>query len=170
MPLILSHNANLCLWNKTKNPNCTLHSEQQSLIHVLNACGVAREKHCYKSRHDAVLQEILRKYLPPPVQFTVDLGSYNFPQHIVLTDLRPDIVWWDDNQKVIFILELTIAFETSFQSASKRKRIKYEPLMSGPEGLATQLLSSHLRLDPEEHLLKFKKIFSNYSRQTFRNF
>ena len=96
----LPHNANLCLWNKKKNPNCTLCGERQSLIHVLNACGVAREKRRYNSRHDAVLQEIsliLRKYLPPPVQFTVDLGSYNFPQHIVSTDLRPDIVWWDDN-------------------------------------------------------------------------
>ena len=65
----------------------------------------------------------------PPVKYTADLGSYSFPQHIVSTDLRQDIVWWNDSSKTIVILELTIPFETSFQPASERKTMRYESLV-----------------------------------------
>ena len=123
---------NLYQWKKKNSPNCILCGESQSLIHVLNACSIARNKRWYNYRHDDVLKEIvsvLSKYLLPPIKFTADLGSYNFPQHIVSTDLRPDIVWWNDSSRTMVIIELTIAFETSFQSASERKKIKYESLV-----------------------------------------
>ena len=50
------------------------------------------------------------------------------PHHITPTTLRPDIVWWDDSKRKIFMVELTIAFETSFSTAAERKRVKYEEL------------------------------------------
>ena len=59
---------------------------------------------------------------------STDLGSYHFPQHIVSTDLQPDVVWWDDTRKTICLVELTICFG-SFQSAAERKKIKYEEVV-----------------------------------------
>ena len=46
------------------------------------------------------------------------------------TDLRPDIVWWDDSLKKIELIELTICFETSFEHAAERKATKYEDVLA----------------------------------------
>ena len=45
------------------------------------------------------------------------------------TNLRPDVVWWDDTRKKICLVELTICFESSFQNAAERKKIKYEEVV-----------------------------------------
>ena len=63
-------------------------------------------------------------------QLTADLNCYNFPQHIVATDLRPDIVWWDNVSKKLRVVELTICFETSFENAAERKTIKYADIIA----------------------------------------
>ena len=40
---------------------------------------------------------------------TMDLSDgYSFPTHIAATDLRPDIEWWNDDQKTITLVELTV--------------------------------------------------------------
>ena len=68
--------------------------------------------------------------MPPSVSVTADIdGDYEFPSHIVPTDLHPDIVWWDDSRKTIYLLELTICFDTLFSEAANRKREKYKELM-----------------------------------------
>jgi hypothetical protein len=36
--------------------------------------------------------------------------TYSFLQHIASMDTRPDNVWWDDQKKLLTILELTIPF------------------------------------------------------------
>ena len=96
---------------------------RKTLIHILNACKVARDERRYNPRHDAILSLIATAHL------TSDLGSYIFPQHIVSTDLRPDIVWWDDSLKKIILMELTVCFESSFQHAAERKTTKYEDVV-----------------------------------------
>ena len=112
----LPHNANLCLWRKCSSDSCPLCGE---LVHVLNSCKQALKTRRYNRRHDAVLTEIravLATYTSPPASLSTDLGSYYFPQHIVSTNLRPDVVWWDDtrNKIILCLVELTICFESSF--------------------------------------------------------
>ena len=54
---------------------------------------------------------------------TVDLSDgYSFPTHIAATDLRPDIVWWNDDQKTLTLVELMVYFETFYEAASKEER------------------------------------------------
>ena len=48
---ILPHIANLYLLKK-ESSTCSLCGENQSLIHVLNACSVVRDKKRYNVRHD----------------------------------------------------------------------------------------------------------------------
>ena len=130
----LPHNANLQLWKKKDSCACPMCGERQSLIHVLNCCSVARDLRRYNPRHDQVLQVVadtIRPKLKPMTKLSVDLeGGYTFPTHISPTDLRPDIVWWDDNDKVVVMVELTIQFETSFEAAAERKESKYEELVT----------------------------------------
>ena len=122
------HNANLSLWGKKTSDQCLLCGERQSLIHVLNACTKALELRRYNERHDAVLSEPhqrIKEYLTPSMTSIVDLEDYQFPQQIARTDLRPDIVCWDEDQKKIVFVELTVCFETNFKAAADRKQEKY---------------------------------------------
>ena len=113
---ILPYNANLHLWKKRKDPSCPLCNHNQSLLHVLNNCTLARHHRRYNIRHDAVLQEIavaIRLYIPTTSVLTADIGEgYAFPLHIVPSDLRPDIVWWDENSRMLCLAELTVCFES----------------------------------------------------------
>ena len=130
----LPHNVNLHMWKKRDSPTCPLCGERQSLLHVLNNCSVARDLRRYNHRHDAVLREIVnfvKPKLPPATNLTADINEYAFPTHIVPTDLRPDIVWWDDQQKSLMLVELTISYETNFDDAAERKEVRYEELITG---------------------------------------
>ena len=129
----LPHNANLQLWRKRDSSTCPLCGENQTLIHVLNTCRVALDGRRYNPRHDAILSliaSLLSTNTSSTAHLTSDLGSYTFPLHIVPTDLRPDIVWWDDSLKKILLIELTVCFESSFDHAAERKATKYEDVLA----------------------------------------
>ena len=49
----------LNVWNKRESAACKLCGDDQSLIHVLNICKVARDERRFNGRHDAVLSEIV---------------------------------------------------------------------------------------------------------------
>ena len=115
----LPHNANLHLWKKLSSALCPLCKlENQSLIYVLNCCEGALWLRRFNECHDRVLHSlvsVIRQFLPPSVSFTADVdGLYQFPCHIVPTELRPDIVWWDDSPCHLMLVELTVCFETTF--------------------------------------------------------
>ena len=105
----LPTNANLHKWGKKSSDTCPLcKSARQTLLHVLNNCRVAMELRRYSLRHDAVLHVIgdfIKAHLPS--QFTISIDSpseaYNFPHHITPTCLRPDIVWWSDQHKELWL-------------------------------------------------------------------
>lgn len=85
----LPHNANLYLWKRKVSEACHLCGERQTLIHVLNACSVAKNSRRYNICHDAVLQDIVNnitKALPSTVKMTSDLAHYTFSHHIIATD------------------------------------------------------------------------------------
>ena len=103
---VLPHNANLYLWKKRKDPSCPLCHKNQSLLHVLNNCSVARDSRRYNVRHDAILSTItesVRHNIPLRTTMTADISdTYEFPHHIIPTNLRPDFgtrhtsqsLWW----------------------------------------------------------------------------
>ena len=126
---VLPHNANLYLWKKRRDPSCPLCHKNQSLLHVLNNCSVARDSRRYNVRHDAVLSiitESVRHNIPLTTTMTADISdTYEFPNHIIPTDLQPDLVWWDEVHKSITLVELTVCFETNFEEAARRKTAKY---------------------------------------------
>ena len=130
----LPHNANLHLWKRIATPACILCGERQTLLHVLNACPYALNRRRYNDRHDAILtciRDFLAGQLSPSQSITADLPNqpYSFPQHVVCTDSRPDIVVWD--RSAITIIELTVPFELCVDSAVARKTGRYSELL-GP--------------------------------------
>ena len=81
----------------------------------------------YNHRHDAVLKTIydfLTNHLPPQFQSTADLPDqiYSFPMNITPTECRSDIVVWD-NKETMFLIELTVPFETNLEGARERNKL-----------------------------------------------
>ena len=87
----------------------------------------------------------IQAYLPNDFSIAIDSPSftYSFPQHIIPTDLRPDIVWWSDQQKELWLFELTISYESLVADARGRKRAKYHDLEEAGRvaGYKTELIS-----------------------------
>ena len=160
----LPHNANLQLWRKRESDTCPLCGERQTLIHVLNCCRVARDLRRYNQRHDLVLEEIadaIRQKLPPSAGFSADLNdNYSFPLHIACTDLRPDIVWWNDDSKKLWMVELTVPFETGFQDAAERKETSYEDLVHRAKqaGYNTHLITIEVGARGVPHMAGFCRL------------
>ena len=144
---VLPHNANLYFWKKRKDPSCPLCHENQTLLHILNNCCVARDARRYNLRHDSILSvitEAVRRNIPPTSTLTTDISdSYNFPLHIVSTDLRPDLVWWDEAHKSLILAELTVCFESNFEEAAQRKSAKYTDLVEQAQarGYKTEMIT-----------------------------
>ena len=163
---VLPHNANLHLWKKRKDPLCPLCHQNQSLLHVLNNCAVARDARRYNSRHDAVLAEIataVSSTIPITSRLTADIGdTYTFPLHIVPTDLRPDLVWWDDKHRSLTMAELTVCFETNFEEAVLRKKSKYTDLVeqATARGYKTTLITLQVGSRGAPHLPGFQFVAS----------
>lgn len=63
-------------------------------------------------------------------QLRVDLGKQlKFPESILKTSLRPDIVLQSESSKQVIMLELTVPWEERMEEASGRKREKYAELV-----------------------------------------
>ena len=84
-------------------------------------------------RHDLVLREIveaIKLHLTQESTLAVDIGKgYQFPLHIVQTNLRPDIVWWNSRERSVCFAELTVCFESNFSEAAQQKIAKYADLV-----------------------------------------
>ena len=79
------------------------HDECQNQIHVLNSCKVALDARWYNERHGGALRALvdtIMKKIAKGLLLTADQqDGYNFPSHIVCTDLRPNIMCWDDGKR-----------------------------------------------------------------------
>ena len=109
---------------------------------------MAMELRRYSRRHDEVLKalnEFVRAHLPQRYTNTVDLDSesYCFPQHIVQTNMRPDIVWWCDESRELRLFELTISYESLVEDSRIRKQAKYQELVEAgrEKGYDTELIT-----------------------------
>ena len=107
---------------------------------MLNNCPVARELRRYNVRHDVVLKAIaaaIQPYLSPSSVLSIDI--HEFSLHIVSTDLRPDIVLWNTQNRSLCLVELTVCFENNFEDAARRKTAKYTDLVDQACTATTQL-------------------------------
>ena len=60
----------------------------------------------------------------------VDLGrKLHFPEAVLSTTLRPDIIMWSLEGKKIILVELTVPWEENCEEAAERKKMKYQQLV-----------------------------------------
>ena len=63
-----------------------------------------------------------------PSKLFVDLPGYLSPSILTGESLRPDMLLSIED-KCLYIMELTVGFETNLERNAERKEIKYRPLL-----------------------------------------
>ena len=67
--------------------------------------------------------------LPRSCVIKVDLGQkLRFPAEIATSNLRPDLVLWSASLKQVYIVELTVPWESAVEEAYERKKLRYADL------------------------------------------
>ena len=97
--------------------------------HVVSSCTTYLEEGRYTWRHDSVLLYLAKTLTSlSKCSLYADLSSFLSPSIITGDSLRLDLVLLTDTS--LYILELTVGFESHLQINSDRKKAKYHSLIS----------------------------------------
>ncbi|KAI8522143.1 hypothetical protein Bbelb_018970 [Branchiostoma belcheri] len=119
-------------WGMQEEESCGLCGKRGTLSHILSGCKVALSQGRYRWRHDRVLRvlaAVLEEERTRKRQ-QVDLDrKLTFPEEVVATNLRPDMVLWSKQAKKVTMIELTVPWEKRVEEAHERKALKYQDLV-----------------------------------------
>ena len=121
---------NLCRWAISQSSNCSFCLQSETLQHVISSCKSYLDEGRYTWRHNSVLL-FLANTFSSLKQCTVyaDLPSFLSPCFITGESYCPDLLLLTD-KNILYILELTVGFETNIQNNSDRKATKYSSLIN----------------------------------------
>ena len=107
---------------------CLFCNNPQTLGHVVASCVTSLNEKRYNFRHDSVLLNIVRCIQDiQRLNIYADIAGFKNPTLISGEDDRPDIIIHDSNQ--LYVLELTVGYETNMSKNSNRKQTRYENLI-----------------------------------------
>ena len=126
----LPTHKNLSLWNLSQSSDCEFCLLPETLLHVNAGCKVYLEQGCYTWRHNSALN-FLATCLKAKEGSSLfaDIPGFSSPSIITGDNLRPDLLL-RTKENILYVLELTIGFETNLNCNAERKRLKYARLVS----------------------------------------
>ena len=119
---------NLHLWNLSTNSDCSVCLQPESFLHVVAGCKTYLNDGRFTRRYNSAL-----KFLAQTLQsirsakLYVDLPGYLSPCIITGNRLHQDILF-STADNILYIIELTVGFETNLNINANRKELKYRPL------------------------------------------
>ena len=106
---------NLCKWSISQSSACSFCLQSETLQHVVSSCNWYLENGRYTWRHNSVLLFLANTFSSlNQISVYADLPSFVSPSLITGDSLRPDLLLLT-GKKVLYILELTLGFETNIQ-------------------------------------------------------
>ena len=130
--LNLGNNSNLKRWNIRDSANCDLCNKLQTQLHVFSNCKVALEQQRYTWRHNSILMTIihhLKVAVGADLRLFADCpNSGTTCTSTLFQTLRPYMVV--DFKGSIYVIELTVPYETNCEKAKRRKKERYRHLRS----------------------------------------
>ena len=114
---------NLNKWGVSASSECSFCLHPETLLHVVAGCGSCLNRFIW--RHDSILNFIAKNV---PSQYFenifVDLPRFSNPSIITGDKHRPDLLL-TTKDNCLYILELTVGYETNLRNNIERKRSKY---------------------------------------------
>ena len=127
----LSNRSNTHKWGSVPSPNCLHCQTPQTLGHVVGGCKQALKDGKFNWRHDSVLLNFTKAIASiPNVRVYSDLKDSDLfmsPSVVSGEMLRPDLIVIKGSD--MFIMELTIGFETNMSKNADRKQRHYLDLI-----------------------------------------
>ena len=126
----LATKKNLFKWSLSSTPACSFCLQSETLQHIVSSCKSYLDDGRYTWRHNSVLSYLAKSMSSiKNASLYADLPSFPSPSLITGDSLRPDLVFVLNNTTV-YLLELTVGFESNIKVNSERKAAKYHPLFT----------------------------------------
>ena len=107
-------------WDLSSSADYSFCFSPESLVHVISGCKEYLNEGRFTWRHDSVLNFIASNLTcVKGSKVYVDLPGFITPSVITGDELRPDLLLAIENK--LYILELTVGFETNLKINSDRK-------------------------------------------------
>ena len=120
---------NLSKWAISQSSACSFCLKTETLQHVVSSCTTYLEEGRYTWRHNSALLYLAKALTSlSKCSLYADLPSFLSPSIITRNSLGPDLVLVTDTS--LYILELTVGFESNLQINSDRKKAKYHSFIS----------------------------------------
>ena len=125
----LANGTNMLKWGRVTSSLCTACTNPQTLGHVMGGCKVHLKEKRYNYRHDSVLLNVIKVLdTCDGIDLYGDLPTYKNPSIVTGDNFRPDIVFLKENK--LYIIELTVGFETNIEINTQNKEKRYRPLIT----------------------------------------
>ena len=124
----LANRTNLHRWKLSSSPDCSFCLKPKSLLHILAGYKSYLEDGRYTWRHDSALHfiESTLQCIKSSTMYA-DLPVFLSPCIVTGDHLRPDM-FISIGSATIYIIELTVKFETNINLNAERKKDKYMQL------------------------------------------
>ena len=114
---------NLSRWGLASNIECSFCLYPETLLHVVAGCQSYLERFTW--RHNSILNFLAKTLQSTNVaQLYADLPGFKCPSIITGDTFRPDLLLLTPN-KSLYVVELTVGFETNLHNNVDRKNAKY---------------------------------------------
>ena len=121
---------NLLKWNLSQTSDCESCLLPETLLRVVAGCKVYLDQGRYTLRHDSALNFLATSFQAINGSYLfADLPGFLSPSIITGDQLRPDLLL-ETKGNCLYVLELTIGFETNLNCNAVRKLEKYATLVS----------------------------------------
>ena len=115
--------------NLSKTSDCSFCFLPETLLHVVAGCKTNLEEGRYTWRHNSALNILAQSFKAiPNCSLYVDLSGYLSPSIITGDSFLPDLLLVTSDHR-LFILELTVGYETNLDVNANRKRERYSHLV-----------------------------------------
>ena len=122
---------NLAKWGISSSSECSFCLHPETLLHVVAGCSSYLDRFTW--RHDSILNFIANNL--PSEQFQdifVDIPGFSNPSIVTGDKQRPDLLITTKENR-LYILELTVGYETNLRNNINRKHSKYKELIKEQE-------------------------------------
>ena len=120
---------NICKWSISQSAASSFCLQYEYLQHVVSSCKSYLKDVRYTWRRNSVLLFLAKTFSSfSDCLLYADLPSFLFPSVITGDSLRPGLVFISKSS-ILYILELTVGFESNIQINSYRKASKYSSLI-----------------------------------------
>ena len=124
----LANRVNLYKWKLSQSSDCSFCLCPESLLHAVSGCKSYLEEGRYTWRHNSALHFVASTLQSVRnSSLYADLPGFLSPCIITGDQLRPDMLL-SIGKTTLYMIELTVGFETNLNSNAERKHEKYHRL------------------------------------------